>query len=54
VVLREPPVRLFGLNLPLDGAMARARDLFINHYDDPGASAFAFWLRLTETGKSVA
>jgi hypothetical protein len=41
-------------NLPLDEAMARVRDVFINHYDDPGAWAFAVWLRLTESGKRIA
>lgn len=41
-------------NLPLDEAMARVRDLFISNYDDPGAWAFAVWLRLTESGKRIA
>jgi hypothetical protein len=40
--------------LPLDEAMARVHDLFINHYDDPGTWAFAIWLRLTEAGQRTA
>lgn len=41
-------------DLSLDEAMARVRDLFITHYDDPGMWAFAIWLKLTESGKRVA
>jgi hypothetical protein len=41
-------------DLSLDDAMARVRDLFVTHYDDPGAWAFAVWLRLTDDGRRVA
>lgn len=40
--------------LSLDGAMARVRELFIEHHDDPGSWAFAIWLRLNEAGKRLA
>jgi hypothetical protein len=35
-------------DLSLKEAMARVRDLFVNHYADPAAWAFAVWLTLTE------
>jgi hypothetical protein len=41
-------------DLSLDESMARVRDLFITHYDDPGTWAFAIWLKLTESGRRVA
>lgn len=41
-------------DLSLNEAMARVRDLFVTQYDDPGAWAFAVWLRLTDRGRRVA
>src|SRR5574337_1678187 len=41
-------------DLPLDEAMARVRDRFLGHYDDPGAWAFAVWLKLTKAGSRIA
>ncbi|BCO38322.1 hypothetical protein [Mycobacterium heckeshornense] len=41
-------------DLPLDAAMSRVYDLFVNHYDDPGTWAFSVWLKLTEAGAQYA
>ncbi|MEZ0364200.1 hypothetical protein ACAG26_10935 [Mycobacterium sp. pUA109] len=41
-------------DIPLDEAMSRVRDLFVNHYEDPAAWAFAVWLKLTEAGTRIA
>lgn len=41
-------------DVPLDEAMARVQDLFVNHYDDPGMWAPAVWLKLTNAGKQLA
>lgn len=41
-------------DLPLDAAMSRVYDLFVNHYDDPGMWAFSVWLKLTEAGAQYA
>ena len=41
-------------DLPLDEAMARVHDLFVTHYDDPAAWAFAVWLKLTEADRRTA
>ena len=40
--------------VPLDKAMLRLQDLFVNHHDDPGSWAFAIWLTLTGAGKHLA
>jgi hypothetical protein len=41
-------------DLPLDDAMARVTELYVDQYDDPGAWVFAVWLKLTDAGKGVA
>lgn len=41
-------------DLPPSDALTRVHDLFVNNYDDPGAWAFAVWLKLTEAGTRIA
>lgn len=41
-------------DLPLDEAMARVTELYVDQYGDPGAWVFAVWLKLTDAGKRVA
>jgi hypothetical protein len=43
-----------GWDIPLDAAMARVHDRYVDNYDDRGAWAVSVWLDLTDAGKRVA
>jgi hypothetical protein len=41
-------------DLPLDEAMARVTERYVDQDDDPSAWVFSVWLKLTDAGKGVA
>ncbi|WP_245846959.1 hypothetical protein [Mycobacterium szulgai] len=41
-------------NLPLDEAMAKIEDAYINHFDDPWGWQTMCWLNPTDKGKELA
>jgi hypothetical protein len=41
-------------DLPLEEAMARVTERYVDQYDDPSAWVFSVWLKLTDAGKGVA
>jgi hypothetical protein len=41
-------------DLPLEEAMARVTERYVDQYDDPSGWVFSVWLKLTDAGKGVA